>query len=122
MSRMLGTNDSSATSPYLALLAGCSTVRSHRPISSWRGISNKMSALLSSRTPDGHLVQLDGGHAYAYGDGLAVFAAGAYAFIQLQIVADHRHVFQGFGAVADQGGVADGGGDFAVFDEVGFRG
>ena len=56
------------------------------------------------------------------GDALAVFAAGADAFVQCQIIADHGDVFQGFRAVADEGSIADGGGDFSVFDEVGFGG
>src|ERR1700743_2706444 len=69
----------------------------------------------------GHAVELDGGHANADGNALAVFAAGAYTFVELQIVADHRHIFQSFGSVADERGVADGRGDLAVFDEIGFR-
>ena len=55
---------------------------------------------------DGHFVELDGGHADADGDALAVFAAGADAFVQLEIVAHHGDVFEGLGAVADQGCVA----------------
>ena len=71
---------------------------------------------------DGHLVELDGGHAYAYGDGLAGFAAGSYAFVEGEVVADHGDVLEGFGAVADEGGAFDGAGDLAVFDEVGLGG
>ena len=61
----------------------------------------------SSRSTDGHAVELYGGHADADGHALAIFAAGADAFVQLQIVADHGDVFEGFGAVADERGVAD---------------
>ena len=71
---------------------------------------------------DGHPIELDGGHADADGNALTVFAAGADAFVERQIVADHRYIFQSFRAVADQGRVANGGGDLAVFDEVGFAG
>ncbi len=77
---------------------------------------------LSTCSAYGHAVELYGGHADAYGDALAVFAAGADAFVELQVVADHGDVLESFGAVADEGGVADGRGDFAVFDEVGFAG
>jgi hypothetical protein len=56
---------------------------------------------LPPRSTHSHPIQLDGGHAYAYGDGLAVFAAGADAFIQLQIVPHHGDVLQRFWAVAD---------------------
>jgi hypothetical protein len=46
---------------------------------------------------------------------LAVFAAGADSFIEAQIVADHGDVFERFGSVADQRGVADGrGGRFSL--------
>src|ERR1035438_6331525 len=68
------------------------------PMARWR---------LRSFDAHGHLVQLDGGHADADGDGLAVFAAGADAFVELEIVAHHRHVLQRLGTVAYQRGVAD---------------
>ena len=53
---------------------------------------------------------------------MAGFAAGADAFIQGEVVADHGNVLQSFGAVADQGCALDRAGDFAVFDEVGLGG
>ena len=37
---------------------------------------------LPSGTADGHFVELDGWHAYADGDALAVFTAGADAFVK----------------------------------------
>src|ERR1035437_7122856 len=49
------------------------------------------------------------------------FAAGADAFIEFQIVADHRNPRQHVGSVADQGCALDRGRDLSVFDEVGFR-
>ena len=71
---------------------------------------------------DSHLVEFDRRHADAYGDGLAGFAAGSYAFIQGEVVAYHGDVLEGFGAVAYEGGSFDGAGDLAVFDEVGLGG
>src|ERR1035437_1427007 len=73
---------------------------------------------LSSSAPHCHLVELDGWHAYADGDGLAVLSAGSYAFVHFQVGPDHRDVFQCFGAVTDQGCVAHWGCHFAVFDEI----
>ena len=61
----------------------------------------KTSKLLPSRSTDGHFVELDGGHTDADGDGLAVFAAGADAFVELEVVAYHRDVLEGFGAIPD---------------------
>ena len=40
-----------------------------------------MAMRLPTRAAHGHFVELDGGHAYAYRDRLAVFAAGADAFV-----------------------------------------
>src|SRR5262249_4734754 len=53
-------------------------------------------------------------------DALAVFAAGADAFIELQVVAHHAHVLERFRPVADQGGVADGARESAIFNEIAF--
>ena len=36
---------------------------------------------------DGHAIDFNGRNAHAYGNGLSIFAAGADAFIELQIVA-----------------------------------
>src|SRR5437868_3496005 len=55
------------------------------------------------RTADGHLVDFDGRDADAHGDALAFLAAGADAFVEPQVVADHADVFQRLGTVADQG-------------------
>ncbi len=37
---------------------------------------------LTASAADGHAIELDGGHADAYRDGLAGLAAGAYAFVE----------------------------------------
>ena len=66
--------------------------------------SGHPSLSLSAGAADGHPVELDGGHTYAYGDGLAGLAAGADAFVEGEVVADHGDVFEGLGAVADEGG------------------
>ena len=52
-----------------------------------------------------------GRNADADGHGLSVFPAGAYAFVELQIVADHRNAGQHIGAIADQRGAFDRRGD-----------
>src|SRR2546430_840664 len=70
---------------------------------------------------DGHTIDFNCRDAYADGNGLSIFAAGADAFIELQIVADHRNPRQHIRSVADQGCALDGGGDLSVFDEIGFR-
>jgi hypothetical protein len=44
---------------------------------------------LASSSAHGHAIELDGRHAYADGYALAIFAAGADAFIELEVVADH---------------------------------
>src|SRR6185312_992421 len=45
---------------------------------------------LASRSADGHLVELDCRDTYSHRNGLSILAASPYAFIQLQIVPDHR--------------------------------
>src|SRR5271166_3147000 len=69
---------------------------------------------------DGQAVYFDGRNADADRDGLAVFAAGADAFVEFQIVADHGDASEHVGAVADQGCALDRGGDLAIFDQVSF--
>src|SRR5437899_1110321 len=70
---------------------------------------------------DGHTVDFNCWDADADGNRLSIFAAGADAFIEFQIVADHRNPRQHIGSVADQGCALDGGRDLAVFDQVCFR-
>src|ERR1700754_1868319 len=50
---------------------------------------------------------------------LALFAAGADAVIELEIVADHGNAMQVRGAVTDQHGALQRRAQFAVFDLVG---
>ena len=76
--------------------------------------------LFKRRPADRHAVDVHGRNADADRHALAFFAAHADAFIELQIVAHHAHVFQGFRAVADQRGSAHGAGQLAVFDQIAF--
>src|SRR2546425_7435943 len=73
------------------------------------------------RTSHGEMADLDGGNAHAHRDALPVFAAGADAGIELQIVADGHDARQDCGPVADQGRALDGRGHLAVFNQVSFR-
>jgi hypothetical protein len=65
-----------------------------------------------------HTIKLRGRHANTYWHSLAIFAAGAYAFIEAQIVSDHGHVLQSFRTVTDQCCTANRGSHFAVFDQI----
>src|SRR5258708_39929668 len=71
---------------------------------------------------DGQPVDFECRDADAYGHGLSVFAAGSYAFVEFEVVADHRNSRQYVGTIADQRRAFDGGGDLTVFDQIGFRG
>ena len=53
---------------------------------------------------------------------MAFLAAGADAFIEPQVVANHGDILQRLGAVADQRSVLYRRGDLAIFDEVGLAG
>src|SRR5208283_667419 len=55
-------------------------------------------------------------NAYADRHCLAVLAAGAYAFVEFEIVAYHRDARQHIGAVANQRGAFNWRGDLAVLD------
>jgi hypothetical protein len=46
-------------------------------------------------------IDFNGRDANADGNGLSIFAAGADAFVEFQIVADHRNPRQHIGSVAD---------------------
>ena len=70
---------------------------------------------------DGQAIDFDGRNAHADRHGLSVFAAGADAFVEFQIVADHRDARQHVGTVADQRCAFDRRGNLAVFDQVRFR-
>src|SRR5512146_3362360 len=75
-----------------------------------------------SSAAHGQAVDFQGRDADADGDGLAVFAAGAYALVEFEVVADHADARQNVGAVADQGGVLDRRSDFAIFDQISLGG
>src|SRR6266403_1773751 len=70
----------------------------------------------------GQAVHLQGWNADSYGDRLSVFATGPDAFVEFQIVAHHGDAREHVRAIADQRGAFDGGGDVAVFDEIGLGG
>src|ERR1035437_2452394 len=74
-----------------------------------------------SRAAHRHLIQLDRRHSHADGHALPIFSAGSDAFVQLEVVAHHRDVFQRIGAVADQRRIAHRGGHLAVFDQISLR-
>src|SRR5581483_10746222 len=63
-------------------------------------------------------IDLEGGNADADGDGLAILAAGTDALVELEIVAHHGDARENVGPIADEGGVLERRGDFAVFDEI----
>src|SRR6185312_2917756 len=73
---------------------------------------------LPSRPADRHPVQLDRGHTHAHRHALAVLSASTDAFVELQVVADHRYVLQCLRAVADKSCIAHRRGHFAIFNEV----
>ena len=65
---------------------------------------------------DGHTIDFNRRDADSDWNGLSIFAAGADAFIEFQIVADHRNPRQHIGSVADQGCALDRGGDLSIFN------
>src|SRR5690606_25790129 len=80
----------------------------------------RSSLLLSAhaRSTHGQRVELDGWHADADGDALAVLATRPHAVGQLEVVADHAHGRQRLGAVADQVDALEWRPELAVFDQV----
>src|SRR5207302_1456671 len=68
---------------------------------------------------DGEPVHFNGRNADTHWNSLAVFAAGANAFIELQIIANHGHPGQHVRPVPDQRSAFDRGGNNAVFDQIG---
>src|ERR1700733_16189710 len=71
---------------------------------------------------NGKAIYLDGRNSYADGHGLTIFTAGADAFVEFQVVADHRDSRKHVGAIADQGCAFDGGRDVAVLDQISLGG
>src|SRR6185312_4384295 len=76
---------------------------------------------LTSCSAHGHFVEFDGGNTHSYRDGLSVFSAGAYAFIQLQIVANHGYFGEGVRSIANQSAILQRRGNLPVLNHVGFR-
>jgi hypothetical protein len=70
--------------------------------------------------PTGHAVEFDGGDADTHWDALTFFAADPNALIELQVVADHRHVLQRFRTIANERCSANGCGYLAVLDQIAF--
>jgi len=54
-----------------------------------KNLLHKPAGVFSGGAADGQAIDFYGRNADAYGDGLAIFAAGADAFVELQVVADH---------------------------------
>src|SRR5262252_5761569 len=69
---------------------------------------------------NGQAIYLQRWNAHAHRHSLPILATGAYAFVQLQIIAYHADARQNIGTVADQRSAFDRGGNLAVFDHVGF--
>src|SRR5205085_9748512 len=72
-----------------------------------------------SSSPDGQSIHLNRRHAHAYWNRLSILTAGSHAFIELQIVADHRDSGKHIRPVADQRCVFHWRRDLAVFDQIG---
>src|SRR5882724_6717097 len=64
----------------------------------------------SRRSADGETVDFKGGDANANWHSLSILAAGAYAFVEFEIVADHRDSCQHVRSITDQGCAFDRGG------------
>ena len=68
----------------------------------------------------GETINLDGWNSYSDGYRLTVFTAGAYTFVEFQVVADHGDPSQHVGAVADQSRALDWRSNLAIFDQIRF--
>src|SRR3954467_10383374 len=75
-----------------------------------------------SRSTNGEAIHLQSRNSDADGDALPVLAAGANAFVEREIVADHRDAREHVGAVADEGGVLERRSDHAILDHVSLAG
>src|ERR1022692_3417098 len=87
-----------------------------------RALLHEAAGIFFTGTAHGEPVHFNGRDAHAYRDSLPIFAAGAYAFVEFQIVADHRDMRQHIRAIADQRSALDRRGDVAVFNQVSFGG
>src|SRR5688572_29108611 len=86
----------------------------------WSITNHLVSCCLSSSNRD--VIDPNGGQSDADGHRLTLLAAGADAFIEFQIVADHRDLRQNIGTAADQCRALDGPGDLPAFDQIRFTG
>src|SRR4051812_38106559 len=71
-----------------------------------------------SRSTNGEAIHLQSRNSDADGDALPILAAGANAFIEREVVADHGDTREHVGAVADEGGVLERRSDYAILDHV----
>src|ERR1700677_3044616 len=116
--RTCAENSSPSASVHSASVAPCSSARRTAWLASSVSIISDNSC---SRAAHGHAINLDGGNPDAYRNALPLFAADAHAFVQLQVVPHHAHMFQSFRAVAGEHGAADRTRDVAIFDEIALR-
>src|SRR5438876_7528915 len=83
---------------------------------------HEASSFLLCRSSHGHAIDLNRRNPYAYRYRLSVLAAGADAFVESQIVTDHRDASQHVGPIADQRSTFDRCRDLAISNQIGFRG
>src|ERR1041385_8630704 len=112
------TTASAAVAPVFIARETTSTASSRRLASTSFSVSRCV-AMLPGGAADGHAVQLECRNADAHGHRLAVFAAGAYALIELEIAADHRDFGQRVRTAADQSAVLERRCDLPIFNHVG---
>src|SRR5215472_1631537 len=118
-----GSFTSLTNSPRMAQINTDSTDPTHQEaflLSVWSVVISIISGKVLSRGPaHRHAVQFERGDTDADRHRLAVFPAGSYTLIELQIVADHGDLGQRVRAVTDQGAVLERRANLAVFDHVG---
>src|SRR5579871_6307766 len=78
--------------------------------------------ILNRRAADGEALDFECWLSNAARHALTVLAAGSHAGIERQVVADHGHLGQDVGAVADERRTLYRTAEFAILDHVGFRG
>jgi hypothetical protein len=83
--------------------------------------ANEINCVLSADfgAPDGQTLDLEAGLADADGHRLTILAAGAYAGIEREVVADHEHAPEYRRSIANQCRAVHRRGDLAVLDEIG---
>src|SRR5580765_2808890 len=68
---------------------------------------HEAAGVLASGATNRQPIHLQRRNAYAYRDSLTIFAAGAHAFVEFQVIADHADAGQDIRTVADQRGAFD---------------